>query len=216
MQEKKCLCNEQRRQLLTAAIAVPALILPYQASAKPRLPRQGVRELRGFFYVNGLRATAHSIIRPGDEIIVARHSRVSFVVGYDAYSLEAGSYLKIKKGENKEGFFTKGLHLVSGAFLAAFGRSEKRITTRHATIGIRGTGIYLRARKEETYFCTCYGQTSILVNDQPEIITSVHHTPKKIELKNNQTIVSSMPMLYHSDDKNIALEEYCGNDNPFL
>ena len=34
---------------------------------------------------------------------------------------------------------------------------QLRLTTQTATIGIRGTGVYVEAEPSQTYFCTCYG-----------------------------------------------------------
>jgi hypothetical protein len=43
-----------------------------------------------------------------------------------------------------------------------------QLKTKTATVGIRGTGVYLEADPEQTYFCTCYGVADVTANDDPE------------------------------------------------
>ena len=51
------------------------------------------------------------------------------------------------------------LRVVTGAVLSVFSPGEsKTLRTSTATIGIRGTAVYLEAEESRTYVCTCYGE----------------------------------------------------------
>ena len=41
------------------------------------------------------------------------------------------------------------------------------MTTKNASIGIRGTGVYMESDPEQTYFCTCYGPADVTATDDP-------------------------------------------------
>ena len=53
------------------------------------------------------------------------------------------------------------------------------MTTKNASIGIRGTGVYrMESDAEQTYFCTCYGTTDIVAVNDPasrETVVSRQH-----------------------------------------
>ena len=53
------------------------------------------------------------------------------------------------------------LRLLTGSLLSVFGERGANqalsVNTSTATIGIRGTGIYMEAEPDLTYLCTCYG-----------------------------------------------------------
>jgi len=52
--------------------------------------------------------------------------------------------------------------------------------TATTTAGIRGTGIYVEASPERTYFCTCYGTVEIEDQHRTEkrLVVSGYHAPK--------------------------------------
>ena len=86
-----------------------------------------------------------------------RNSKLVFVVGEDAIMLRSNSRL-ILQSENR---LVSGLRLLTGAMMAVFAPGKKTISTTTATAGIQGTGVYVEARPEETYFCTCYGAVQL-------------------------------------------------------
>ncbi len=68
-----------------------------------------------------------------------------------------------------------GLRLLTGKLLSVSHNSAMRVTSATATIGIRGTGFYIEADPEQTYFCNCYGVTDIEASSDPgskETLTS--------------------------------------------
>ncbi len=206
-----CDCNQQKRDFLRYSIAASALLLPTTTIARPI--RQGITSLKGMVYINGLQVKRLGfLVYPNDYIRVGKGSSVSFVMGKDAYFLKQNTSLHLNREGSQRGFFATGLKLFRGAFLAAFGHRRKKIYTPHATIGIRGTGIYLNAESDQTYFCICYGQTEIMLpQGRIEGISATHHSARII--RNNQIIQSSM--LDHHDQQNIALEALVQRPNPF-
>jgi len=76
------------------------------------------------------------------------------------------------------------LRLLTGALLSVFGKTEHQFNTPTATIGIRGTGLYVESDPELSYVCTCYGTTDISSVDDPSssesIISSRHDEPRYI------------------------------------
>ena len=82
-------------------------------------------------------------------------------LGDDAFMRRGGSSLKIETGGQA---MTSVLQLITGALLAVFGHGDMSVITRAATIGARGSGLYLDTSPEQTYFCTCYGETELSVN----------------------------------------------------
>ena len=53
-------------------------------------------------------------------------------------------------------------------------RSSAALHTTTATIGVRGTGVYLESDPEQTYFCTCYGITDIAANNDEQSTKTVN------------------------------------------
>ena len=69
-----------------------------------------------------------------------------------------GDYTPVKEGQEVK---------TTGKLLSVHARgSNVQMSTVVATIGIRGTGVYLEADPEQTYVCTCYGVTDISANNE--------------------------------------------------
>ena len=107
-----------------------------------------------------------------------RKSRVIFAVGGDSFILRSESELDISGA----GFLINSLRIITGRLLSVFAKRDPvqqlRMSASTATIGIRGTGVYIEADPELTYICTCYGQVALSVNDDPddsELIASKSH-----------------------------------------
>ena len=139
---------------------------------RPAAP--GLYRVEGDVRVNGRPAAAGQLVRPGEVIETGARSQAVFVVGRDAYLLRAGSRLETVGRE----MLIDTLRVVTGKLLSVLGPGARRIETPSATIGIRGTGIYVEAEPERTYVCTCYGSADIQANDKPEVRETVdtkHH-----------------------------------------
>ena len=85
-----------------------------------------------------------------------------------------------------------------------------KIHTRTATIGIRGTGVYLNSQPENLYFCTCYGKTDLnLGHNHIEQIQATHHSAFEINGNTEKTMsMKATQVLNHTDDELRMLEQY--------
>lgn len=211
MHHANCSCSAMGRRgfLKTGLIAGGGLLLPGDLSAN------SIQDMSGKVFINRRFASPGSAVNPGDTVTVAHGGHASFTVNEDAYLLRGGSSLTI---EPDSGVLRKGLRLLTGAVLAVFGEGSQQIRTRTATIGIRGTGLYLDTSPKKTYFCTCYGETELRVNGMDtRVISATHHSAVML-----YTPANDVPNLHemagfedHSDDELRALEKLHGRNVPF-
>jgi hypothetical protein len=202
-----------RRQFLTLSVSATLLgLMPAFCYANV------IREMQGQVWVNNQIATLNSLIQPGDTVKTGAQSRIIFVIGDDVYKLGARSTLRLRY--NPGNLIVNALSLVSGSLLSIFGKSsENRILQAPtATIGIRGTGLYLQVTTDNTYFCTCYGNTEIITNSlatrhlQP--VNATYHVAYSIGHDVHNPPVSSDIMKNHTDDELFYLESLVGRQPP--
>ena len=180
--------------------------------------QKGVARVRGDVRIGGVRAQAGMEVRPGDTVTVGQGSEAVFVVGRDAFMARAGS--RIDFSGDAARVVVSGLRIVTGALLSVFepGRG-RRIQTTTATIGIRGTGIYVEVQKVRTYACTCYGEAELVPVDEPkeaEIVRTTHHDqPRYIYPKGMPRMIEPAPVVNHTDAELILLESLVGRQVPF-
>ena len=212
----------RRRWLLRAVATLGAASLPSairQALAMGENPAApGLHRVEGEVRVNGRPAASGFLIRPGDVIETGARSQAVFVVGRDAYLLRAGSRLETAGRE----MLIDTLRVITGKLLSVLGPGARRIETPTATIGIRGTGIYVEAEPERTYVCTCYGIADLQSNDQPDVRETVktrhHDQPRYIYGKSMPAIkmIEGAPVVNHTDAELVMLEALVGRRPPFL
>jgi len=174
-----------------------------------------IQQLSGTVFVNRRFANIGTAVNPGDTVTVAHGANVAFTVDQGAYLLRGGTTMKI---ESDESSVFKGLRLLTGAVLGVFGQGEKRIYTRTATIGIRGTGLYLDTAPDKTYFCTCYGETELRVRGMnSRVMTATHHNAVMIHTppSGKNEIQGMAGFEYHADDELRAMESLQGRKVPF-
>lgn len=221
--------DDPRRDFLVRALTVGAfaigsngLMMPVAAMGKiPKVlpPGKSIFDLRGHVTVNKVPATLDTLIKPNDVIETGDSSHAVFVVGKDAFILRGNSSMKVEGST-----IINTIRLFSGKVLSVFGhRKEKnklhmRSTT--ATIGIRGTGVYMEAEPDRTYLCTCYGVTDIYSNTdrnaKERVAASHHDAPKYILAKEEHgKIIHPAPMIGHDDDELMLVEELVGREPPF-
>ena len=180
---------------------------------------RSIYKLEGTVTVDGQRASLDTLIAPGSHVSTGAGSQVIFVVANDAFVLRSNSEVRM---ESSDGLLIEGLRLVSGRILSVFGKSEdkRNILTPTATIGIRGTGIYVEAEEEKSYVCTCYGRTRIAATADPNVskdIVSEHHDEPVYVLQKaagNKLIVPG-PFINHTDAELALIEELVGRTTPF-
>jgi hypothetical protein len=212
--------EDPRRAFLLKALAVGALgavSVPAWAQLFGRRPdrllsAQPIYELAGRVTINGQAANPQSRIGRGDTVETAAGAHVTFVVGSDAYLLRERSRLDVP------GAVAGVMRLVTGALLSVFGRGdEKRLSVPTATIGIRGTGVYLEADPERGYVCNCYGDMVITSASDPaasERVVTTHHDAPRYALSAGQRIRPD-PFINHSDLELMLIETLVGRVTPF-
>ena len=205
----------QRRQFLSSAAALPfALYLPL-GNAGQKLTGI-IRELQGDVFINKRLANQSSSIQAGDRLSVAYGGKLIFSMGEDSYLLQEGTSLEIASKDNS---VVSGLRLLTGGLLSVFGKRDTttRIYTHTATIGIRGTGVYLNSQPDNLYFCTCYGKTDLhLGHNHDEHMESTHHNAFNITGKSEKSMtMTATEVIGHTDDDLRLLEGYSNRKPPF-
>lgn len=180
----------RRRDLLVASAA---LLLVRQALAQDRV-RPGAQRRRA-----------------GDRIVTGPGESIAFVVERDAMLLRQNSTLELVR---------QGFRLVTGAVLSVFGPGGRReLKTTTATLGIRGTGVYLEAEPQRTYVCVCYGEAVLEPLDEPaarETVRTRHHEqPRYIMASGAPQRMMPAPVRNHSDAELEMLEALVGREPPF-
>ena len=115
----------------------------------------------------------------------------------------------------------RGLKILSGALLNVSRGTRMELRTTTGTVGIRGTGFYVDAREDQTYFCTCYGVTEVASNAEPQktetIIAQRHDRPIYIlaGAAGGQNIRNA-PFIDHTDQELALIEALVGREPPFV
>ena len=198
---------------LAAGMALARLALA--AGAVP----PGVARVKGAVRINGKPALRGMEVRPGDVITTGRDAELVLVVGRDAYLARANS--RIEFSGDAARLIVQGLRVVTGALLSVFQPGQpKRVQTVTATIGIRGTGLYVEVEEKRTYACLCYGEAELVPVDDPkeaEVVRTTHHDqPRYIYAKGMPRMMEKAPVVNHSDAELIMLEGLVGRVVPFI
>ncbi len=221
--------DDPRRAFLVDALAIGlfasangAAILQasYAMGSIPdKLPAgRSIYRLEGTVTVDDQRANINTKIGPNSLVRTGPDSLVIFVVESDAFILRANSELKM----GSSGLFIEGMRLLTGKILSVFGEREvtHSITTSTATIGIRGTGIYIESDPGLSYVCTCYGHTQIIANADPnlteDVVTRHHDRPLYIlPAAGDGNLIVKAPVYNHSDTELSLIESLVGRKPPF-
>jgi hypothetical protein len=158
--------DDPRRRLLIKALAAgffSSAVCRREASAQvlgarpaPLPPGKAIYRIEGEVLVNGQPATRDTPIAASATIETGKNSEVVYVVGESAFLQRSESHVTLETRE-ADSMLVSGTQLLTGKILSVFPSGKPvRMTTRNASIGIRGTGVYTEADPEQTYFCTCY------------------------------------------------------------
>ena len=175
-----------------------------------------IHELQGTVSVNKKALTLTSIIHSGDEIIVSSDGKLVFSIGEDAFLVRGGSTIQVYSEENN--VLVSALRLVKGAILGAYGKRKTttRIYTATATIGIRGTAVYVAVTPEKLYTCTCYGHTDLIVGlDSADVIATHHNAHTVTTSKNVSSQMKAFKVIDHNDYELRMLEALVGRKPAF-
>ena len=183
-----------------------------------------VQDLSGTVTLNDFPLTRSSALLPGQTIRTGDDGRVWFTLGSDAFFLRPGSSLRLQtvSTARPRELVIDFLRLVTGALGATFAKGMRRsLVTPTATIGIRGTGVYIEASRELTYACTCFGATELISTPTGSMMESV-----AVSTENHQArYISRDPVMNmriaraglerHTNEEMIRLESMVGRPNPF-
>ena len=96
----------------------------------------------------------------------------------------------------------------------------KTLRTATATIGIRGTAVYLEAEATRTYVCTCYGEAEIISTADPSaretVRTTRHEQPRYVMGTGAPQMIMGAPVINHTDVELTMLESLVGRRTPFV
>lgn len=202
-----------RRRFLSSAVGIAGgALLPLGANAQVA----AIRELSGTVLVSGRVITPASIIKAADTVYTTRGAALWFTLGGDAYFLRQETELRLEPSRIGETAIN-ALRLLTGALGATFARGGRRsIIARTATIGIRGTGVYVETGPNETYACTCFGTTELYTPEERMMervpVTAVNHLARSIPRIGAQR---EAPFERHTNEEMARLERYAGRPDPF-
>ena len=214
----------RRRELLARAAALTGIMTLNVTLAirnvlamadVPAVP--GVRHLKGTLSINGKAAKVGDLVAPGDLLVTGADSEALVVHNQDALLIRANTRLRIDSDDQT---FINLMRITAGAVLSVWGPRKQAlgITTPIASIGIRGTGIYVDSTPEFTYACTCYGGADLVPTAAPDklrtVQTTYHDAPFFIYPNAEAPLVSG-PVINHTDEELIMLEALFRREPPF-
>lgn len=192
-------------------------------SAPSKLPQgRSIYRMTGRVTVDGKPADLNTLIRPGSTVETGPDSEVIFAVADNAFIMRANSRMVIEQSKTDTSILS-GLNLLAGRMLSVFGKKKEPIQmrTRIASIGIRGTGVYLEADPDQTYFCTCYGVADVAANDDPQsrdTVVAKHHDRPLYILAGAPAgrNIRPAPFINHTDQELMLVETLVGRTPPFV
>jgi hypothetical protein len=179
---------------------------------------KGIHRVRGEVLVNGAPARAGMELRAGDLIVTGRPAELLFVTDRDAFLVRDGARVELDGQAGQ--LVVTGLRVVTGAVLSVFAPgTPKQIRTPTATVGIRGTGVYVEIEVGRTYVCTCYGTADLAATADPqryrETVTTRHHDEPRYVYAGGDQVLANAPVINHTDDELRMLEQLVGRTPPF-
>lgn len=219
--------EDPRRDFLVRALGLglfamtPAGILlpPGALAAVPSQlpPGKSIYRIEGQVWVDGVSANIDTRINANSLVKTGPDSQIIFVVGTDAFLLRANSEMQL----GGSGLLISLMRVITGGILSVFGRRAEphRVQTLTATIGIRGTGIYVETDPEKSYVCTCYGRTEIASLENPDVYEEVrsrhHDRPLYVMAGRGEKAIQKAPFINHTDAELALIEALVGRSPPF-
>jgi hypothetical protein len=201
-----------------------AQVLAQVLGSRPeKLPEgRSIYRVQGRVLVDGKEANLQTPVTPTSTIETPANGEIVYVQNQNSYVQRGNSRVVLERAERPEGGFAAGLRIVTGALLSVFPRgSPMTLKTKTATVGIRGTGVYLEADEEQTYFCTCYGVADVSANEDPQskdtVAASHHDRPLYILAKEPKgRNIRKAPFINHTDQELMLVETRVGRKPPFI
>jgi len=223
--------DDPRRRLLIKALAAglfSSTVRSREAGAQvlgarpaPLPPGKSIYRIEGQVLVNGQPATPDTHIPASATIETGKNSEVVYVVGESAFLQRNDSHVTLEAKET-DSMIVSGTQLLTGKILSVFPSGRPvRMTTKNASIGIRGTGVYMESDPEQTYFCTCYGTADIVAASDPtsrETVVSRQHDRPLYILAGERAgqNIRAAPFINHTDQELMLIEALVGRTPPFV
>ena len=223
--------EDPRRRLLVKALAAglfsgtagirEAIAQALGSRPAPLPPGKSIYRIEGQVLVDGKPATPDTQIAASSTIQTGKDSEVVYAVGQTAHLQRSDSQVTLETKE-ADSIIVSGVRLLTGKILSVFPSGRPvRMTTRNASIGIRGTGTYMESDPEQTYFCTCYGTADIASASDPtsrETVVSRHHDRPLYILTGQQPgqNLRDAPFIDHTDQELMLIEALVGRTPPFV
>jgi hypothetical protein len=225
--------DDPRRRILIQALAAgvfaggiaggPAMAQQFFGSTPRKLSAgRSIYRLSGAVTVDGQPATIDTRIFPTSVVETGKDGEVVFAVGENAFIMRPNSRMQLEPSK-REANLLSGLNLLAGKVLSVFAKSRDpiRMTTKVASIGIRGTGVYMESEPDQTYFCTCYGIADIASNADPEskeTVAAKYHDKPLYILADQQSgkNIRNAPFINHTDQELMLVETLVGRTPPFV
>ena len=222
--------EDPRRRLLLQALAagffsggvidpVIAQIFGDRPSKLP--PGRSIYRVTGTATVDGKPASVDTRILGGATLETGKNSEMVYAVGDSAFVMRGESKV-IFQAAQPDSTILSGLRMLSGRLLSVFASGRPlQLQTKTATIGIRGTGVYLESDPEQTYFCTCYGVADVTANDDAEskeTVAAKHHD-KPLYILSGASAgknIRNAPFVNHTDQELMMIETLVGRQPPFI
>jgi hypothetical protein len=225
--------DDPRRRLLIKALSASLFsALGGSAAAqgifgsRPSLlpPTQSIYRLVGSAKVNDQDANMNTRITAGDTVETGKDSELVFVVGGNSMIVRSDTRLVISapaKRTEASSLIISALRILTGKVLSVSRKQPMRLDTAVATIGIRGTGFYVEAEPQQTYFCTCYGVTEVAATADPEsreTIRAKHHDRPVYIVTDGGAgrNIRNAPFINHTDQELALIETLVGRRPPFV
>ena len=223
--------EDPRRRLLIKALAAglfSTAVWTREASTQvlgnrpaPLPPGKSIYRIEGEVLVNGAPATIDTPIAANATVQTGKNSEVVYVVGESAFLQRSESHVTMEATPT-DSMVVSATQLLTGKILSVFPSGKPvRMSTKNASIGIRGTGVYMESDPEQTYLCTCYGTTDIVAVNDPtsrETVVSRQHDRPLYILDGQQPgqNIRNAPFLNHTDQELMLIEALVGRSPPFV
>lgn len=184
-------------------------------------PGKSIYRMSGGVKVDGKPATLDTRIGGRSTLETARDGELVYAVGDSAFILRGESRVTLETAQEDSTILT-GLRLLTGRILSVFAaKRPMQLRTTTATVGIRGTGVYMEADPGQTYFCTCYGVAEIASAADPEsreVVAAQHHDRPLYVLKDAPAgrNIREAPFINHTDQELMLIEALVGRTPPFV
>lgn len=207
----------KRRQFMLSTASLASAVAWFAPERAFAQGRGNVIELTGEVRLNGRRLAPDGVIQTGDRIQTGPASTLGFTIGRDAFLIRPNTDLTLTRGASL--FIVDGARLLAGALLSVFGPSARarQIVAPTVTAGIRGTGFYVEARADSTYFCNCFGVIDLAAaSGENEVVTSSRHQARLV-LANAPTgrAIVPAPLENHDDIELQRLARLVGQRAPW-